>query len=89
VGGGFLVSILTPPSPEEAAAHGARQSFVFVQPNASQLAEIATLVDSGKLRAIVETILPLSEARRAQEMSQGGHTRGKIVLTTQADAEVR
>jgi NADPH:quinone reductase-like Zn-dependent oxidoreductase len=87
--GGILVSILTPPSPEEAAAHGVRQAFVFVQPNASQLAEIAKLVDSGKLKAILETILPLSEARRAQEISAGGHTRGKIVLTTQADAEVR
>ncbi len=37
-------------------------------------------VDSGKLRAILETILPLSEARRAQEISQSGYTRGKIVL---------
>lgn len=38
------------------------------------------LVDSGKLKAIVETIVPLSEARRAQELSQTGHARGKIVL---------
>ncbi len=78
--GGILVSILTPPSPEEAAAHGVRQAYTFVQPNASQLAEIAELIDSGKLKAIVETVLPLSEARRAHELSQSGHTRGKIVL---------
>jgi NADPH:quinone reductase-like Zn-dependent oxidoreductase len=78
--GGILVSIVTPPLPEEAAAHGVRPGFVFVQPNAAQLAEIAALVDAGKLRPIVETILPLSEARRAQELSQMGHTRGKIVL---------
>lgn len=44
------------------------------------LAQIAKLVDSGKLKAIVETIVPLSEARRAQELSQTGHARGKIVL---------
>jgi len=31
----------------------------------------------------VETILPLSEARKAQELSQSGHARGKIVLTVQ------
>ena len=31
----------------------------------------------------------LQEARRAQEMSQGGHVRGKIVLKTQTQAEVR
>ena len=78
--GGILVSIIDLPSPEEATAHGARQAFVFVQPNAAQLDEIAKLVDSGKLRPIVETVLPLSEARRAHELSQTGHTRGKIVL---------
>ncbi len=44
------------------------------------MTEIATLVDSGKLKAVVETILPLSEARRAQELSQTGHTWGKVVL---------
>ena len=65
---------------EEAARHGVRQGYVFVQPNASQLAEIAKLVDSGKLKPVVEAVLPLAEARRAQELNETGHTRGKIVL---------
>ena len=78
--GGILVSIASPPSAEVAAAHGARQAFVFTQPNAAQLAEIARLADAKKIKAIVETILPLSDATRGQELSQRGHTRGKIVL---------
>ncbi len=78
--GGILVSILGPPSAEEAAAHGVRGMMVFVRPNAGQLAEIANLIDGGKLTVVVETILPLAEARRAQELSQAGHARGKIVL---------
>ncbi len=78
--GGILVSIVAAPSAEEAAAHGVRQAFVFVQPSATQLTELAKLADSGTLRSIVETVLPLSEARRAQELSRTGHTRGKIVL---------
>lgn len=78
--GGILVSLASPPSPELAAAQGVRQAFVFVQPNAGQLAEIAVLVDAEKLKAIVETILPLSDATRGQELSERGHTRGKIVL---------
>jgi NADPH:quinone reductase-like Zn-dependent oxidoreductase len=53
---------------------------VFTQPNAAQLAEIAKLVEAEKLKAIVETILALSDATRAQELSERGHTRGKIVL---------
>jgi NADPH:quinone reductase-like Zn-dependent oxidoreductase len=78
--GGILVSIVSPPSAEEAAKHGVRSGYVFVQPNATQLAEIAKLVDSGKLKPVVETVLPLAEARRAHEQSETDHTRGKIVL---------
>ena len=78
--GGILVSIASPPPPEKAQAHGVRSAFVFTQPNAAQLAEIAQLVDAEKLKVIVETILPLSDATRAQELSERGHGRGKIVL---------
>lgn len=51
-----------------------------MQPNAAQLEAIAKLVDAGKLASNVETVLPLAEAKRAHALSQGGHTRGKIVL---------
>jgi NADPH:quinone reductase-like Zn-dependent oxidoreductase len=78
--GGILVSTVSPPKAETAAAHGVRQAFVFTQPNAVQLAEIARLADAEKLKVIVETILPLSDATRGQELSQRGHGRGKIVL---------
>ena len=78
--GGILVSIASPPSAEAAVAHGGRFAFVFTQPNAAQLAEIATLVDAGKLKAMVETVLPLAAAVRGQALSAAGHTRGKIVL---------
>ena len=78
--GGILVSIASPPSAEAAVAHGGRFAFVFTQPNAAQLAEIATLVDAGKLKASVETVLPLAAAVRGQALSAAGHTRGKIVL---------
>ena len=78
--GGILVSIASPPDPAVALKHGVRQAFVFTEPDAGQLAEIAALVDGEKLKAIVETIFPLSDATRAQELSERGHTRGKIVL---------
>jgi len=78
--GGILVSVASPPSAELAAAQGARQAFVFTQPNAAQLAEIAKLVEAERLKVVVETTLALSDATRGQELSQRGHQRGKIVL---------
>lgn len=77
---GWLVSIVSPPSQEKAAQYGVRSTMLGNKPNAAQLGEIAKLVDSGKLYIHVETVLPLSEARQAHEMSQSGRTRGKIVL---------
>ena len=79
--GGVLVSIVQPPSEAEAARHGVRGVFLGRQPNADQLVEIARLVDAGRIQIAVESVLPLAEARRAQELSQTGHVRGKVVLT--------
>ena len=78
--GGVLLSLVQPPSVEKAKALGVRAAFVAGHPSGAQLAEIAHLIDSRKLKPIVERILPLLEVRRAHELSQSGHTRGKIVL---------
>jgi NADPH:quinone reductase-like Zn-dependent oxidoreductase len=78
--GGNLVSLVQPPSEEKAKELGVRAAFVASHPNGEQLAEISKIIDSGKLAPIIDRILPLSEARRAHELSQSGHVRGKIVL---------
>jgi NADPH:quinone reductase-like Zn-dependent oxidoreductase len=78
--GGVLASIVQPPAQEKAAAHGAHGVFVVQKANGAQLTTIADLVASGKVKVNIETVLPLSEARKAQELSQKGHSGGKIVL---------
>jgi NADPH:quinone reductase-like Zn-dependent oxidoreductase len=78
--GGILVSTVETPDAAEAAAHGVRGALVDMQANRGELVEIARLVDSGIVRPIVEAVFPLKEARHAQELSQTGHARGKIVL---------
>jgi len=85
--GGVLVSVLEPFSRLKAAFRGVRAHFVFVQPNAKQLAELANLIDNGKLKPAVETVLPLAEARQAHALSQRGHTRGKLVLQVRESTE--
>lgn len=78
--GGVLVSVASPPSPDEAKAHGVRPVWFIVEPNRDQLIRIGALIDAGRIRPIIDTVLPLSEARRAYEQGARGHTRGKIVL---------
>ena len=78
--GGILVSIVQPPSQELAAKYGVRALFYGGHPSSSNLVEIAKLIDAGKVKTVVDTVLPLAEAQRAHELSQSGHARGKIVL---------
>jgi len=79
--GGVLVSIVEPPSTQEALRHEATAAIFASHPDGSQLARIAQLIDFGFVRPVVETVLPLSQAKRAQELSEAGHVRGKIVLS--------
>jgi NADPH:quinone reductase-like Zn-dependent oxidoreductase len=51
-----------------------------VNPNAEDLAEIAQLIDAGKIKPMVTQVLPLSEAIAAQRQAATHHTRGKVVL---------
>ncbi len=78
--GGLLVSIFSPPSQQQAKAHGVRAIFFIVQPDRTQLIQIGNLIDTGRIRPAIETVYPLSEARQAFERALSGHTRGKIIL---------
>lgn len=79
--GGILVSIVQPPLEKAATARGVRGVFMAEDAKrTTELTQIAKLVASGRVKVSVETILPLREARKAQELSQSGHARGKIVL---------
>ena len=81
--GGILVSIVQPPPEKQVAAHGVRGRFLISDAKRhDQLAKIAELVVAGRVKVSVAIVLPLREARRAQELSQAGHTQGKIVLRT-------
>lgn len=83
--GGMLVSTIQPPSEETAQAHGVRVGMVATAPPVGPtLTEVAGLVASGTIKPVVSTILPLSEIRKAHELIEAEHTRGKIVLQVAA-----
>ncbi len=78
--GGIIVSTLSELSTQDLVRFGIRAAHIMARADSGQLAQIARLIDEGYVRPEVETVLPLEEARRAHEMSQKGHVRGKIVL---------
>jgi NADPH:quinone reductase-like Zn-dependent oxidoreductase len=78
--GGTLVSVAAEPSAEKAKEFGVLALYFIVEPNSTQLMEIAHLIDAGKIRPILDTVLPLDQARQAFERGLSDHARGKIVL---------
>ena len=79
--GGILASLVQFPSPEAAAEHHVRGSFVSADACSGQwLDEFGALIDGGQVSPVVSTVLPLEEVRLAHEKSEGRHVRGKIVM---------
>jgi NADPH:quinone reductase-like Zn-dependent oxidoreductase len=79
--GGVLVTIANAPPEEAARARGARAEVLVMSPSSEQLARIAELVASGEVGVEISELLPLTDVQRAHELSESGHTRGKLVLT--------
>lgn len=56
-------------------------NYIWVRPDAAQLAELARLAADGSLRVEVAETFPLADAAAAYARLEEGHTRGKIVVT--------
>ena len=79
-GGGKLISVARPPTPEEKAARpDVEASFFIVEPDGDELEEIACLCEEGKIKPVVSTTIPLDESATAFDLLDG-HTKGKVVI---------
>jgi NADPH:quinone reductase-like Zn-dependent oxidoreductase len=78
--GGFLVVIASAPPEEAAKERGIRTALHVTEPNPDELGRIADLIAAGDVRVEIQEVIPIAEARRAHELSESGHVRGKLVL---------
>ena len=79
--GGILVALTEEPKQDLAHEKGVRATMIGVKPDGRRLADIAKIIDQGKLRPLVQAVLPLEQVKKALTLSHGGHVAGKIVLT--------
>ncbi len=87
---GRVVSIVDTPEPQNLlAAWGvnATYHFLFVSPGRAKLEALSRLVDQGRLRPVIGTVLPLDDIAQAHTLLEGGSTgdgrrrpRGKIAI---------
>jgi NADPH:quinone reductase-like Zn-dependent oxidoreductase len=78
--GGILVTIAAAPPEDVARERGVRAELHVTSPSSEQLARIADLIAAGDVRVEIAEVVPLAEVQRAHELSESGHTRGKIIL---------
>ncbi|MFI5139376.1 MAG: NADP-dependent oxidoreductase [Sphingobacteriales bacterium] len=78
--GGVLVSIVGIRDEAALKAKGIQGVQYMAQSVPENLKQLAELIDAGKLKPVIAEILPLKEIVKAHQLSEGGHTRGKIVL---------
>ncbi|MEY9854683.1 NADPH:quinone reductase-like Zn-dependent oxidoreductase [Catenulispora sp. GAS73] len=68
-----------------AAERDITADFMLVEPDLGGLTAIRALVTDGRLRPVVDTVLPLADAAKAHELGETNRAAGKIVLTVIED----
>ncbi|MBA8867108.1 NADPH:quinone reductase-like Zn-dependent oxidoreductase [Pantoea agglomerans] len=63
-----------------AARRDVRYAFLFVHPDGTRLADIAALLDEGKLKPVIDRVFPFDETLMALSYLKGGHVKGKVVI---------
>jgi NADPH:quinone reductase-like Zn-dependent oxidoreductase len=69
----------------QAYRHGVRYRYVFMHPSGSELAELASLIDAGKLKVILDRVLPFDQIGAAMAYLEQGRAKGKVVVRMAGD----
>jgi NADPH:quinone reductase-like Zn-dependent oxidoreductase len=77
----LVMALLSLRTRRAARRRGVRYAFLFMRADGAQLGEIASLIDSGVLRPIVDRTYPFDEAPQALAHVEGGRAKGKVVIT--------
>lgn len=62
--------------------YGRHVHWALFEPSGKALSEIRALVEAGKIKPQIAAVLPLDQMGEAHRLIETGHTRGKIVVTT-------
>jgi NADPH:quinone reductase-like Zn-dependent oxidoreductase len=81
--GGTVISIARPTKdtrPKGCGTNAGKSLYFIVETDGTMLTEISEFLKQGKLNAVVDSVLSLSEYQRAFEKLEGGHSRGKVII---------
>ncbi|MCC3646727.1 NADP-dependent oxidoreductase [Cytobacillus oceanisediminis] len=83
-GSGFFKTLLFSAASHKLTAlekkHNAEYTFLFMKPSGEQLRIIANLIETGKIKPIIDRVLPFEDAQKAMEYAESGRAKGKIIV---------
>jgi NADPH:quinone reductase-like Zn-dependent oxidoreductase len=72
--------VVEPPASRNGHGENIRARFFVVEPDRSQLADLARRIDAGQLHPVVGQVIDLPDGPRAFAAKKAGGVPGKIVL---------
>ena len=76
----LVMGLLSSGIRKKARRHGVRYSFLFMKASGDQLSEIASLIDSGVIRPVVDRVFPFESTGDALAYVETGRAKGKVVV---------
>jgi len=77
---GLVMRLLSRSIRKKAKSRGTNYSFLFMKANGAQLEDLASLIDAGVIRPIIDKVFPFSQTKDAMEYVQTGRAKGKVVI---------
>jgi alcohol dehydrogenase len=63
-----------------ARRRGVRYRYLFMHPSGEDLAELARLIDAGRLEVVVDRVFPFAQVAEAVAYLESGRAKGKVVV---------
>jgi len=75
-----LFWLLSLPTRLRAQSHGVQYRYLFMHPSGVELAELARLIDAGRLKVIIDRVFQFDDIGDAFVYLEKGHAKGKVVV---------
>lgn len=76
----FVFGLLSGKIMRQAKQRESSYSFLFMRPDGGQLAEIGKLLESSRIRPVVDKVFPFAQAKEGLAYLEQGRAKGKVVV---------
>ncbi len=75
-----IISLLSRKVRKLAKKRNVNYHFLFMQPSGEQLSKIASLLESGKIKPVIDKVFAFGDTNQALDYVQNGRAKGKVVV---------